>query len=95
MNKARRHEVKMLKYKKRMRVYKKPFLLPDGQTKMFAFRSHSCPCSCSACQQPEQAYNRAKEKERSLAEIDTELIDFACAVSMRTIMEFVKNEQNG
>jgi hypothetical protein len=73
MNKARRHELKMLKYKKRMKKFKKPFLREDGEWDTFAYRSHSCPCSCMACQQPEYGYNRAKEKSKLPQLIDFEL----------------------
>ena len=60
MNKARRHELKMLKYKRRLMIYK---ITPGKEGNFYAFRSHGSPCSCMACQQPDDAYNRAKEKE--------------------------------
>ena len=45
MNKARRHELKMLKYKKRL----ENLGLTNKPGKFFAFRSHGAPCSCSMC----------------------------------------------
>jgi len=64
MNKARRHELKMLHYKKRMK--KMRHVYPDGN--YFAYRSHSTPCSCGCCRG--DRYSRAKEMEeaRKLAE---------------------------
>lgn len=57
MNKARRHELKMLKYKKRL----KQLRMKEGPNKnLFAYRSHGKPCSCWCCS-PEK-YNRAKVK---------------------------------
>lgn len=42
MNKARRHELKMLKYKKRMSLIK----VEEGvKTNFYAYRSTSTPCS--------------------------------------------------
>lgn len=75
MNKARRHELKMLKYKKRMSKYKRPFLRVDGQWNTFAYRSHGSPCSCFVCQQPETAYNRAVETKIYKREIIREYED--------------------
>lgn len=83
MNKARRHELKMLKYKRRLRNYRikehEPLLKyhQDGgsdisvspKQNLFAFRSTGKPCSCAACQQPDDAYNRAKEKRKFLKEL--------------------------
>jgi hypothetical protein len=64
MDKARRHELKMLHYKKRMK--KMRHVYPDGN--YFAYRSHSTPCSCGCCRG--DRYSRAKEMEeaRKLAE---------------------------
>ena len=44
-NKGRRQELKMLKYKKRL----KRLGLENKPGKYYAFRNHSCPCSCYAC----------------------------------------------
>lgn len=87
MNKHRRHEIKMLKYKKRLKNFG---IKDDTKGNYYAFRSHGAPCSCSACQQKEDSYDRAKEKEKTLEEIDNELIDFACAISMDMILNEVK-----
>ena len=70
MNKHRRHELKMLKYKKRLRNYQ---IKDDSKGNFYAFRSHGAPCSCYACQQVENNYNRAKEKSRLPRLIDFEL----------------------
>lgn len=35
----------------------------------------------------------ANDEEKSLAETDKELIDFACDISMRTILELIKDEE--
>jgi hypothetical protein len=54
MNKARRHELKMLKYRKRLRQLG----LQEGPNRNFyAYRSHGQPCSCSMCRG--EKYNRA------------------------------------
>lgn len=45
MNKARRHELKMLHYRKRLKKYG----LKENECKNFAFRSHGSPCSCYLC----------------------------------------------
>jgi len=66
MNKARRHELKILKYKKRLKLIKAPKEcvknpkatvngVPHNYT---AYRSHGAPCSCSVCSH--QKYERAK-----------------------------------
>jgi hypothetical protein len=64
MNKARRHELKMLKYKRRLKIYgfkTETMLNPDSQTNLYAFRSHGKPCSCMFCHKG-YGYNRAKVK---------------------------------
>ncbi len=58
MNKALRHQLKMLKYKRRLKLYG----LKEGEGKFYAYRSHGKPCSCSFCSLPESKYNRAKTK---------------------------------
>ena len=45
MDKARRHEIKMLKYNKRL----KNLSLKDGEGNYYSYRSHGKPCSCSIC----------------------------------------------
>lgn len=57
INKGRRQELKMLKYKKRL----KQLGLTEGKGKnYFAYRSHGSPCSCPVCSPAK--YNRAKIK---------------------------------
>jgi hypothetical protein len=46
MNKHRRHELKMLKYKKRL---KQLGLQQTANANYTAYRSHGSPCSCWAC----------------------------------------------
>lgn len=74
----------MLKYKKRLRNYRIKQAEPlftyhqDGgsdisvspKRNLFAFRSHGKPCSCSACQQPENNYHRAKIKRELQRELE-------------------------
>lgn len=45
MNKARRHELKMLKYKNRLNQLG----LNPSDGKHYAYRSHGTPCSCGVC----------------------------------------------
>ena len=75
MNKARRHELKMLKYKKRLKNY----CLKEGEGKFYAFRSHGAPCSCSCCKQPCNGYKRHVLK----AKMDT----FFKTVSSESLIE--------
>jgi hypothetical protein len=50
MNKGRRHEIKMLKYKKRLAQLKiKENPLSPVPANYHAFRSHGKPCSCFFC----------------------------------------------
>jgi hypothetical protein len=46
MNKARRHELKMLKYKKRMIQLG---LIERLNSNFYSYRSHGSPCSCYMC----------------------------------------------
>lgn len=46
MNKARRHQLKMLKFKKRLRNYGKK--LSEGDS-FHVFRTTGKPCSCHLC----------------------------------------------
>jgi hypothetical protein len=55
MNKARRHELKMLKYRKRLKNYK----LKESDN-AHAFRSHGSPCSCWACK--DEKFSRKNHK---------------------------------
>lgn len=58
MNKHRRYELKMLKYKKRLRNLR---IKGNEGGNYFSFRSHGSPCSCKMCSP--NKYNRAKEKQ--------------------------------
>lgn len=58
MNKARRHELKMLHFKRRIKN------LGLNDDKLFAYRSHGKPCSCSFCR--DEKFNRAKLKQNDL-----------------------------
>lgn len=58
MNKRRRYELKMLKYKRRLRVRG---IQDESVGKFYAFRSHGAPCSCTACKPPDRKYSRAKD----------------------------------
>jgi hypothetical protein len=65
INKGRRHELKMLKYKKRVKLLAarsksiEAYLKGDNNyCKLTAFRSHGKPCSCWCCSP--YKYNRAK-----------------------------------
>jgi hypothetical protein len=59
MNKARRHELKMLKYKKRLKNYG----LTNTVGKFYCFRSHGKPCSCWCCHAEKMKVNWKKKKE--------------------------------
>ena len=61
MNKARRHELKMLKFKKRL----KQLNLTGKKGKFHSYRSHGAPCSCSVC----SPYKYDREKENRLLEL--------------------------
>lgn len=64
MNKARRHELKMLKYKKRL----KNLGLKDGEGKFYCYRSTGQPCSCLGC--AGEKYNRAQWTVRTKEELE-------------------------
>jgi hypothetical protein len=59
MNKARRHELKILKYKKRLKNYR---IVEDGISKLTSFRSHGKPCSCWLCRDAKFRETRSKFK---------------------------------
>lgn len=59
MNKGRRHELKMLRFKRRMKKLR-PLAISAGGN-YHAYRSHSTPCSCWCCRGDK--YSRSKEKE--------------------------------
>lgn len=70
MNKKRRHELKMLKYKKRLKkigaltcqnLATPKGIDENGVTYNYtSFRYHSAPCSCYVCSN--KKYNRSKSK---------------------------------
>ncbi|PSR54114.1 hypothetical protein AHMF7605_11590 [Adhaeribacter arboris] len=45
MDKGLRHQIKMRKYKKRL----KQLNLQNTEGKFYAYRSHGAPCSCHIC----------------------------------------------
>jgi hypothetical protein len=70
MNKARRHELKMLHYKRRLRIYGaksrsiKQYLNGNSiNVNCNALRTTGKPCSCAGCSP--YKYDRAKEKEKA------------------------------
>ncbi len=90
MNKKRRNELNQLKFKKRLKNY--GFTEEDVKNptnNLWAFKTTGKPCSCYACQQKEDEYNRAKQKVT-----DRELTNFASAVSLKSVSEVVYNEMN-
>lgn len=72
MDKSRRHELKMLHFKRRMKKMRPLSLKAGGD--YYAYRYHSTPCSCWCCRSLK--YNRAKEKRgaRKLAEPISEVV---------------------
>lgn len=63
MDKGRRHEIKMLKYKRRLKLYR---LKEAPNANLYAFRSHSAPCSCWCCKSPK--YKRSEIKRKPIFE---------------------------
>jgi hypothetical protein len=66
MNKARRHEIKLLKYKRRLlmigHLNSETLANPKGESYNFVgYRNSSNPCSCGMCSH--KKYNRAKMKK--------------------------------
>lgn len=60
MNKGRRHELKMLRYKKRLNQLG---LKEKPNSNLYAYRSHGAPCSCGICRQPKyRDTDRCKNK---------------------------------
>lgn len=69
MNKGRRHELKQLKYKRRLKMIgassAETLANPKGHKYNYTgYKNSSNPCSCYACQQVEENYNRAKVNRR-------------------------------
>ncbi|RYY10653.1 MAG: hypothetical protein EOO04_36540 [Chitinophagaceae bacterium] len=75
MNKARRHELMMLKYKKRLKLkglpaecLKNPLVVVNGITyNVTGYRNSSKPCSCFFCRH--EKYNRARTKREELVTV--------------------------
>lgn len=65
MNKALRHEKKMLKFKKRL---KKMNLKETDLPKSSGFKSHGSPCSCWACRGVKYRNKRQKNKNNNTYE---------------------------
>lgn len=88
MNKARRHELKMLHYNRRL---KKLRIIP-GNGNYFAFRSHGKPCSCGMCSY--QKYSRAMFK-RELNDALQEVVEIqAGRMEAKTIEQFLSEIAN-
>jgi hypothetical protein len=73
MNKARRQELKQLKYKRRLKMYgfasAETLANPKGHNYNFTgYKTSGRPCSCLFCQKGTR-YNRAKVKQ----ELDQQL----------------------
>ncbi len=60
MNKHRRHELKMLKYVKRL----KQLRLTNMEGNFNPFRSHGKPCSCWVCRNDKYRNTKRKENKR-------------------------------
>lgn len=60
-NKARRHELKMLHYRKRLKKY---CIKDDGTGNLYAFRSHGKPCSCWMCKSAKYRDKRITYKKQ-------------------------------
>jgi hypothetical protein len=68
MNKARRHELKMLKYKRRLNNLG---LKESPNSNFYAYRSHGSPCSCFVCSGVK--YSRAKVNSELKKEVEFDL----------------------
>lgn len=60
MDKARRHELKMLKYKKRVNQLG----LNNANGNFYAYRSHGAPCSCCGCSQHREIPYKMKHSDQ-------------------------------
>jgi len=66
VNKADRHRIKMLKYKRRLRAL--GLYTIEIDLRLTAYRSHGKPCSCEICS-PYKHSRKTKHKEY-LSEVD-------------------------
>ena len=64
MNKARRNELRQLKYQRRLKNLGLKELDPNRN--YHGYKDQGKPCSCFICQPPDRNYNRAKEKRKQL-----------------------------
>lgn len=69
-NKGRRNELRELKYRRRLRNYR---LKDNGEGSYYCYKTTGNPCSCAICQQPEQNYQRAKQKQQLHKIINSEI----------------------
>lgn len=85
MNKGLRHELKMKKYKKRIRlmaattdiyvnregefIYKPKTVDLLKDNAQHCYRDQSTPCSCVMCSRPDLQYNRARQKQSLIKEL--------------------------
>ncbi len=60
MDKALRHQMKMTRYKRRLRNV---CLKQSENTKLYAYRSHGKPCSCHIC-----SHSKYDKSERQAAQ---------------------------
>ena len=72
MNKGRRQELKMLRYKRRIGKIR-PLALA-GEDAYYAYRSHSTPCSCWCCRPPKYSRSKENEEARKLADPVSEIV---------------------
>ena len=72
MNKALRHEKKMLKYKKRLKKYG---LKEATNSNLYAFRSHGAPCSCPMCSYAKYSKTERQEAKATIHRELQELVD--------------------
>lgn len=73
MNKARRNELKMLKFKKRLKKWGLKGNEPNSN--FHAFRSHGAPCSCSLCSP--YKYRKDDRHKQGKIDVNIDLIDEA------------------
>lgn len=72
MNKAERHQKKMVKFKKRL----KQMGLTNVIGNFHSLRSHGKPCSCHLCKSPKyRNTKRKKEKQEIIKNLKNESID--------------------
>ncbi len=60
MDKKRRQQLKMTKYKKRLKILR---IKNSADGNYYTLRSHGKPCSCSFCRNKKYRSSRSKNKE--------------------------------